>query len=127
MDEHIHRYLEEPRCAVIATIGHDGAPHQAVVHYFVEPDGLLINGRADRRWVVNLRRDPRASVIVHDAQEPLHWVGIKGRAELVQEGRDAVEAAMALARRYGEDPSGYEGQERLGFRVPAQRVFENRD
>jgi PPOX class probable F420-dependent enzyme len=120
----VHEYLAAPRCAVLSTIGQDGAPHQAVVHYLLERDALVVNGRIDRRWSSNLRRDPSVSVVVHDADEPLHWVGIKGRAEVVRTGAEAVEDAMTMARRYGEDPEDYRGQRRISFRILPGRVYE---
>jgi hypothetical protein len=76
----LRAYLVEPRCAVPTTLARDGSPHQAVVHYQLEDDAILIN-----------------------ADDPLHWVGIKGAAELVRKGATAVEDAMAIARRYSED------------------------
>jgi PPOX class probable F420-dependent enzyme len=124
--DRVRRYLSVPRCAVLSTIGPDGAPHSAVVHYLLEEDAVVVNGRVDRRWVVNLRRDGRVSVVVHDPDEPLHWVGIKGVAELLREGPGAVEDAMTLARRYSEDPASFRGQERVSFRVVSQRVDEYR-
>jgi PPOX class probable F420-dependent enzyme len=122
--ERVRGYLSEPRCAVLSTLGADGAPQQAVIHYMLGPDHVLINGRSDRRWSLNLRRDPRASLMVHDAEEPLHWVSLRGVAELAADGRAGVEDAVALARRYGEDPAPYERQERVSFRIVPRRVVE---
>jgi PPOX class probable F420-dependent enzyme len=123
----LREYLAAPRCAVLSTLGADGAPHQAVVHYLPEADALVVNGRPDRRWVKNLRRDGRVSVVIHDADRPLHWVGIKGTAQVVQEGRAAVEDAMTMARRYGENPAEYEHLERVSFRILPRRVIEEDD
>jgi PPOX class probable F420-dependent enzyme len=78
-------YLVETRCAVLTTLDPDGSPHPAVVHYRLEDDAIVINGRVDRRWVRNLRRDPRVSVVIHDADDLLHWVGIKGATQLLRE------------------------------------------
>jgi PPOX class probable F420-dependent enzyme len=120
----VHEYLTAPRCAVLSTLGADGAPHQAVVHYLLDGDGLVVNGRPDRVWATNLRRDPRVSIVIHDAERPLHWVGIKGSADAVTEGQAAVEDAMAMARRYGEHPADYQHLERVSFRIIPRRVFE---
>jgi PPOX class probable F420-dependent enzyme len=118
-------YLAAPRCAVLSTLDADGAPQQAVVHYLPTDDGtILINGRPDRRWAENLQRDPRLSIVVHDADQPLHWVGIRGTAELLREGDGAVEDAVTMARRYGEDPAPYESQRRVSFRVLPRRAYE---
>jgi PPOX class probable F420-dependent enzyme len=120
----VRGYLAQPRCAVLATIEQDGTPHQVVVHYLLEGHGLVINGRADRRWVSNLRRDARVSMVIYHVDQPLHWVGVKGKAALFREGPPAVEDAMRLAQRYGEDPGAYRDQQRVTFRVQPRRVYE---
>jgi|SRR5579884_3424633 len=122
--ESARAYLSAPRCAVLSTLDADGAPQQAVVHYLIRPDHLLVNGRPDRHWVRNLRRDARVSIVVHDADQPLHWVGLRGRAEELHEGEPALADAMEMARRYGEDPADYERLDRVSFKVVPTRVFE---
>jgi PPOX class probable F420-dependent enzyme len=120
----VRDYLSAPRRAVIATLGADGSPHQAVVHYLLEQDGLLVNGRPGRRWATNLRRDRRVSIVVHDADDPLHWVGIKGSVRQVREGEAAVDDAMTMAGRYGEDPEDYRNLERISFEIAPRRLYE---
>jgi PPOX class probable F420-dependent enzyme len=121
----VRDFLAAPRCAVLATLDASGAPHQTVVHYFLEQDGLVVNGRPGRLWAKNLRRDPRVSVVVHDSDDYLHWVGIKGTARVVHEGQEAVQAAMDLARRYDEDPEEFRHLERVSFAIEPRRVFES--
>jgi pyridoxine/pyridoxamine 5'-phosphate oxidase len=58
----VREFLAAPRCAVLSTLDAHGAPHQTVLHYFLGEDGLVVNGRPDRLWAKNLRRDPRVSV-----------------------------------------------------------------
>jgi PPOX class probable F420-dependent enzyme len=125
--EPVRDFLAAPRCAVLSTLDAKGAPHQTVVHYFLRDASLEVNARPDRLWAINLRRDPRVSVVVHDSDDYLHWVGIKGTARVLHEGRAAVEAAMDLARRYGEDPAAFENLERISFEIVPRRVFESVD
>lgn len=120
----VRTYLEAPRRAVIATVGADGAPRQAVVNYLLGDARLLVNGRVDRRWVRDLRRDRRVSLVVHDADWPLHWVGVRGLVSRVTDGRPAVEDAMRMAVRYDEDPAEFEHQSRVSFEIAPHRVFE---
>lgn len=123
----VRDYLAAPRCAVLSTLDAKGAPHQTVVHYFLEDDALVVNGRPDRLWVKNLRRDPRVSAVVHDADDYLHWVRIKGTARVRHEGRPAVEDAMNLARRYDEDPEQFANLERVTLEIVPERVYESVD
>lgn len=96
-----------------------------VVDYLVRDDGLLLNGREDRRWVANLRRNPRATALVHDPHAAQHWVRLAGPVELLREGDAAsVEDAKTMARRYGDDPAQFDGQHRVTWRLVPERVFE---
>ena len=122
--EPVRAFLSAPRCAVLSTIGQDGAPRQIVIHYLLGDSQLRINGHRDRRWVANLRRDPRVSLIVHDQVDYLHYVSIRGTATLLDEGATAVAEAMSQAERYGEDPAEFAGQPRVSFRIDVERLTE---
>jgi PPOX class probable F420-dependent enzyme len=122
----VRSFLAAPRCAVLATIASDGAPRQIVVHYLLGADHLRINGHRDRRWVSNVKRDPRVSLVVHDELDYLHYVSIRGTATLLDERDAAVAEAMHQAERYDEDPADFAGQPRVSFRINVERVNEYR-
>lgn len=124
--EPVRRFLSAPWCAVLSTLGPDGAPRQIVVHYLLGEDHIRLNGHRDRRWVANARRDPRVALIVPDERDYLHYVSIRGRASLVDESEEALAGAMSQAERYGEDPADFAGQPRVSFRVDAEHVHEYR-
>jgi PPOX class probable F420-dependent enzyme len=124
--EPVRNFLSAPRCAVLSTIGTDGAPRQMVVHYLLCEDHLRLNGHRDRRWVANLRRDPRVSLIIHDQVDYLHYVSIRGTATILDEGDTAVAEAMSQAERYDEDPAEFADQPRVRFRIDVERVTEYR-
>jgi PPOX class probable F420-dependent enzyme len=124
--EPVRAFLSAPRCAVLSTIAADGAPRQLVMHYVLGEDHVRINGHRDRRWVANLRRDPRASLVVHDQVHYLHYVSIRGMATVLDEGDTAVAEAMSQAERYGEDPADFAGQPRVSFRIDIERLTEYR-
>lgn len=121
----VRDFLDRPHRAVLATVDEDGFPQQVVVDYAVDGGGMLVNGRVDRRWVRNLRRDPRVSALVHDPADVSHWVRVTGTAELLREGDvAAVEDAMAMSRHYGDDPEQFRGQHRVSWRIVPCRVVE---
>lgn len=122
----VRPFLAAPRCAVLSTIGAGGAPRQIVIHYMLDEDHLRINGHRERRWVTNVRRDPRVSLIVHDQANYLHYVSIRGTAVLLDEGDIAAAEAMTQAERYDEDPRDFAGQPRVSFRVEIERLTEYR-
>jgi hypothetical protein len=53
-----------------------------------------------------------------------HWVGLRARAEVLRLGETALEDIAAMARRYGGDPDGFKGQDRITFRLRVERTFE---
>jgi len=123
--DNVRSFLEGPHRAVLATTAREGSPHLVVVDYLVGHDHLLVNGRVNRRWVLNLRQDPRVSALVHDRDDPSHWVRLTGTAELLREGdKAAVEDAMEMARRYGDDPAGFAGQHRVTWQLVPRQVIE---
>src|SRR5512144_1644914 len=82
--ERVRAFLEAPNVATIGTTGADGAPHQAVAWFRLEADGrILLNSRSPRRWPADLQRDPRVSIAVQDAADPMRWVGLTGTVETV--------------------------------------------
>lgn len=120
----VRQFLAAPRCAVLSTLGHDGAPRQIVTHYTLYDDHVRINGHRDRRWVANIRRDSRIALIVQDDSDYLHYVSIRGRVQLLDEHEDALTEAMSQAERYGEDPADFAGQPRVSFRIDPEHVTE---
>ena len=125
LPEAIRAFLAEPRYATLATTSADGAPHQAVIWYALDGDDLMINSRRERKWPRNLLRHDRLSLAVMDRERPTHWVGVKGRAELLRDGPPAIDDIKALARRYDDDDgSRFEGQDRVTYRVVVESTFE---
>lgn len=122
----VRGFLSTPRCAVLSTLGPDGASRQIVIHYMLGEDHLRLNGHRDRRWVANIRRDPRVSLIVQDERDYLHYVSIRGRAAVVDESGKALAESMRQAERYGEDPANFGGQPRVSLRVDPEHVREYR-
>jgi PPOX class probable F420-dependent enzyme len=125
--DRILRFIDAPRFASIATIDPDGGPRQAVIWYLVEGDVLVINSLDGRRWPANLRRDPRISFTITDAEDGYNWIGLTG--EVVDVSDDQVRAQAdiaAMARLYhADDPqeaedlirNRFEKQHRVSFRV----------
>ena len=96
-------FLDALRFAVIATLNEDGSPHQAVVWYAVDEDGILVNSAEGRRWPANLRRDPRVELTVTDGYR---YVQVGGTVEVDDDQGRAQAAIAAMARRYhADDPA----------------------
>jgi PPOX class probable F420-dependent enzyme len=107
---------------ILATIGPDGLPHQTAVWVDWDGEYVLANTAAGRVKERNLRRDPQASVLVVDSDDPYRYVSVRGRATLVEEG--AAAHIDRLARRYtGRTSFGLRpGERRVIVRVTPQRI-----
>jgi PPOX class probable F420-dependent enzyme len=88
-DPAVSELLDKPNHAVLSTINPDGSVHSAVIWLNVEDGKLALNSSKGRVWPTNLERDPRATLIVLNQDNPYEYVEIKGTAELTDEGADA--------------------------------------
>lgn len=123
LSDEVRAFLEVPRFAVVATIGDDGAPHQAVVWYLLDGDTIVVNSADGRRWPADLRRDPRVEITVEDGYR---YVQLGGSVEVDDEPGRAQADIAAMARRYhADDPAEAERlivdrfrrQHRVSFRL----------
>jgi PPOX class probable F420-dependent enzyme len=95
---------------VLATIKRDGRPQLSNVRYYFDPRrvAVQVSVTEPRAKTRNLRRDPRASILV-DADDGWAYAVAEGIAELTppaaEPGDDTVEALIALYRNIaGEHP-----------------------
>jgi PPOX class probable F420-dependent enzyme len=122
------RFLRTPgRYATIATVGRDGAPHQARIWYRLEGETVVVNSAIGRRWPTDLLRDPRISFTVADGYD---WIGITGVVEPVEAEATAQAdiAAMATAYETREAAAAsiarFRGERRISFHVQPHRIHE---
>ena len=99
----VQTFLRDVRFAVLATINADSTPHQSVVWYELQGDAIMMNTRRGRVKDRNLRRDPRASICVHDGNR---YVTLKGRVEIVDDPATALSDIEKLAVRYDGEEAG---------------------
>ena len=91
---------------VLATINPDGGPQTSVVWVGRDGDEVLISTTAGLRKETNLRRNPQASLLVLDADDPDRYVEIRGTA-IVSEDVDRA-LAVQLAEKYEGPGAGQE-------------------
>jgi PPOX class probable F420-dependent enzyme len=94
----VRAFLDAPRLAVLATVNPDGSPHQTVVWYELQGDGILLNTRRGRKKQRNLARDPRVSLCVEDGER---FITLIGRVvAMIDEQSVAREDILRLGIRY---------------------------
>jgi PPOX class probable F420-dependent enzyme len=91
---------------VLATINPDGGPQTSVVWVGRDGDEVLISTTAGLRKETNLRRNPQASLLVLDADDPDRYVEIRGTAIVSEDVGRAV--AVQLAEKYEGPGAGQE-------------------
>lgn len=115
MNDAVRKLLDDPNCAVLATVNPDGSPQTSVVWVGRDGDDLLISSAAGRRKDRNLHRDPRVSLTVYDTADPELYVEVRGTATVSPDEGRAL--AVALAEAY-EGP----GAGRTFLELPPEHV-----
>jgi PPOX class probable F420-dependent enzyme len=124
LTEKVRTLFDDRNFAVLSTLEPDGTPHSTVVWVERDGDDLLFALPRSRRKTANLRRDPRASVVIFDAASPYESVQVQGTATL----QDDPEGTLIdkLSHKYTGGPyPGFAGPdpEWVTARVTAEKVF----
>jgi PPOX class probable F420-dependent enzyme len=123
MNDEIRRLLDGPNFGVLATLNPDGGPQTSAMWVGRDGDEVLFSTVAGRRKHRNLERDPRASVVVLDAEDPYNYVELRGRVISMDE--DVGRAFdTGLSWKYdGKDPEpDRPGAVRLVLRMTVDRA-----
>ena len=88
------------RTAKLATSGPGGRPHVMPVWFMLDGDDLVFTTWGDSVKGRNLRRDPRAAIVVDDEVAPFAFVHIRGHVTLSEDLEELLRFATAIARRY---------------------------
>jgi len=85
--DEMHAFLDEGRDLQVASINADGTPHLVTMWYLRDGDDLLFWTYAKSQKVVNVRRDPRATVLVATGEkyEELKGVSINGSTSVIDD------------------------------------------
>jgi len=101
-DAEVAAYLGGVHTLQVASINADGTPHLAAMFYAVIDGevGFWTYGKSQK--IVNLRRDPRISVMVETGREysELKGVTITGRARLIDDLKEVFAFGEVLYPRY---------------------------
>ena len=86
-DGELAELLAGARSATMATIGADGQPHLVAMWFAIIDGDICFETKAKSQKAVNLRRDPRISLLVEDGAtyEDLRGVSIEGVAEVTDD------------------------------------------
>src|SRR5438067_11141161 len=99
--EEIRAFLSHgTRTAKVATSGPGGQPQVMPVWFALDGEDLVFTTWGDSAKGRNLRRDPRAAIVVDDEVAPVALVHIRGHVTLSECLEALLRFAPAIARRY---------------------------
>ncbi|MCX2949070.1 pyridoxamine 5'-phosphate oxidase family protein [Lentzea sp. NEAU-D7] len=111
--DEVETFLQGQKTLIVATIGRNGLPHLAPM-WFAWVDGELVfcTDRKSQK-IVNLRRDPRCSVLAEagETYDQLRGVHMEGVTEFTPDLGRVVDAVVA--RNFGEVGTDPEAREAL--------------
>jgi hypothetical protein len=86
----------------MSTLAHDGSIHSIAMWYGFLEGAIGIESKAKAQKIVNLRRDPRMTVLIEDGEtyETLRGVTLIGRGEIVEDPDRIWELGVSVFSRY---------------------------
>ncbi len=101
-DDEQRTFLDEGQDLQVASINADGTPHLVTMWYLVDGDDLCFWTYGKSQKIVNLRRDPRITVLVATGEkyEELRGVSVTGRAELVEDLDEVLRFGEEVYEKY---------------------------
>lgn len=121
----VRALIDGKNFATVATLDPDGGPQTSVVWVCLDDGELVFSATEDRKKVRNLRRDPRISVSITDAENPYRHTQLSGTVTITPDPGKALPAT--LSHKYlGQDPPS-EGADvrRVIVRLQAKRIAGN--
>jgi PPOX class probable F420-dependent enzyme len=132
-ESEIEDFLAANMKVQIGTIGPDGAPHLTTLFYVVDDGRIAFWTYGASQKVVNLRRDPRISVLVEDGEDyfELRGVSIRGTARIVEDYDEIRALGTRVTRRmaagvdlgdFGAEIVDQQARKRVGIVVEPGKV-----
>ncbi|GAB2548178.1 pyridoxamine 5'-phosphate oxidase family protein [Nocardia heshunensis] len=130
-DAEITEFIERSRIATMATLGATGAPHLVAMWYAVIDGEIWFETKAKAQKTVNLRRDPRITVMLEagDTYDQLRGISLEGRAEVIEDAEALFKVGISVWERYtgpySEEMKPFVEQmlhKRVAVRVVPERV-----
>ncbi len=125
LPEAVRALVDGRNFATVATLDPDGGPQTSVVWVGLDDGDLVFSATEDRRKVRNLRRDPRISVSITDAENPYRHTQLRGTVTITPDPDKAL--PKTLSHKYlAQDPPA-EGADvrRVIVRLKAEKIAGN--
>lgn len=122
IEDFVKELAQGPNFGTITTLQRDGSPATHVMWVDCDDEHLLLNTETHRAKYRNIERDPRVSVVVWDAQDPLRYIEVRGEVVETATGPEARAHIDALSMKYDGTPYANEIQsERVILKIAPRR------
>jgi PPOX class probable F420-dependent enzyme len=132
----VHALLEEPNVGVLTTLDRDGWPHSAGMWFFVDGDELCMWTYGKSQKTQNLRRDPRAALLVERGEPYLDLRGVlvRGHVRVVSDEGEVAAIGARIYDKYVAPKTGLRSDEgpqleiqrqatkRVGLVLPLEKI-----
>ena len=101
-EDEVRAFIAGQRTANLATIGPRGQPHVVAMWFAWIDDVLWFETKAKAQKAVNLRRDPRATVLIEDGltYDSLRGASMEGRGEVIEDPGALWDVGVHVWERY---------------------------
>jgi PPOX class probable F420-dependent enzyme len=101
-DAEVRAFVESSRTATMATVGPNGTPHLVAMWFGVIDGQIWFETKARSQKAVNLRRDPRITVMIEDGltYDTLRGVSLEGTATIVDDPDALWAVGVSVWERY---------------------------
>ena len=129
--DEITAFITKSRSCTMATLGPSGMPHLVAMWYGVIDGQLWFETKARSQKAVNVRRDPRITVLIEDGltYDTLRGVSIEGRGVIVEDPDALWEVGVSVWERYSGPYTDevkplveFMLQKRIAVRVDVDRI-----
>ena len=122
LEEGVRRLAKEPNFAAFTTLLPDGHPMTHVMWVDCDDEHVLINTETHRQKASNVRRDPRVTVTIWDADDPYRYAEVRGEVVETVTGPEARRHIDELSMKYnGHEYRNPITSERVMLRVKPLR------
>jgi PPOX class probable F420-dependent enzyme len=125
LPEAVRALVDGRNFATVATLDPDGGPQTSVVWVGLDDGDLVFSATEDRRKVRNLRRDPRISVSITDAENPYRHTQLRGTVTITPDPGKTL--PRLLSHKYlAQDPPAEDADvQRVIVRLKAEKIAGN--
>ncbi|VVJ22787.1 Putative oxidoreductase [Amycolatopsis camponoti] len=125
LSDAVRALIDGKNFATVATLDPDGGPQTSVVWIGLDDGDLVFSATEDRRKVRNLRRDPRVSVSISDAENPYRHTQLRGRVTIEPDPDKALPKTLSHKYLAQDPPPEGPETERVIVRLKTDKIAGN--